>query len=99
MLINTDIWLTEHLNVSSGDAELIFTDTIISSLVSPVGQSYRQSGAEQTVFCFHQNITILQGSLRSRKKSVIIVVPYEARNLHIYKYDGNYDTLQVDSKS
>ena len=48
------------MNVSSGDAELIFTDTVISSLVSPVGQSYRQSGAEQTVFCFHQNISNLR---------------------------------------
>ena len=67
-MLDIDVWLTEHLDVSSRDAELIFTDTVIGSLVSPVRQSYRQSGAEQTVFCFHQNINILQVSLRSRKK-------------------------------
>ena len=37
------------MNVSPGDAELILTDTIVSPLVTPLGQSYGQSGAEETV--------------------------------------------------
>ena len=39
MEISVVMELTEDLNVGPGDAELVLTDTVIRSLVPPLGQS------------------------------------------------------------
>jgi hypothetical protein len=50
--------LTKYLNISSGNSELIFTNTVIGSLISPVVKSYRQAGSENKIVKFSRQIRI-----------------------------------------
>ena len=58
--------LTENLNIPAGNPQLVLTDTVIGSFISPVSKSYSQAGSANRANKLPDKLAIMKILLKTK---------------------------------
>ena len=73
--------LTEYLNIPAGNPQLVLTDTVIGSLISPVPKSYSQAGSANRANKLPDKLSIMKILLKT--KFLKLCGLFDGRNIAI----------------